>query len=997
MKSLVARLVLGIAGLAASMHCAAQTFVDVTSQVTISRSGLLLDRATNTFNSSVTIASNSGTVLNGPLVLVISNLSPASVTLANASGRAPSGRPFVSVPIPADGLIAGTNSARVTLAFNNPTRAAFTFSASVSAVAIQPQPLPAGATGPLIESVPPTAAVVGKALSYPVIASSANPSSLVYALSTAPAGMTINAATGLVQWTPGAAEAGDQAVTVDVKDSAGQTSQSFTLSVFASTPVATTTILAASGGVITVNAPGSPINGLTISIPAGALSANTTFTVSQLISPPTLGGTPRFFMAGFSISPDGVALASPATAELRYDPTRFATDQGIALENFLGMYFLQTSTGNVQSVASSVDTVNHVFTANLPHFSAWEITNVARLCPPPTQAADCANTYSPSPASALLPAVLVHGFLTPTTLANSTSGNICGIVMGNEGTWGQLRYLLGELDAADVGRIDAWRFDWDSCNVPFEESAANLGLALAYMESLPTSRSPNLVNLVAHSFGGILIRTYLEGQALVGGVVPYPYNNDVNRAMTIGSPHTGIGSGIGGGPAYSTFFASFCAALANLSGQPETCFEAGTAQAQLPGGIAGEGNFLRNLDGTILPFLNASVTPALLNGFTPPSYLHIKGQTLNYSLFGLAGSLGLHADDGLITVAGAQLCGGSPFDVCLGGGVQGPNCGAALFCETTIASSASDAPGLCHSPALSGITCNPNSAGPLGPQPNIGMAAVADTSHPLWLTICKMAGCLPEIAVTLSPSAAGGTVTSAPNGFNSTAINCGAACSALYDTGTTVTLTATPATGYTFTAWSGACSGTAPTCTLTMADDQLLTGYPVTAKFSPGQALINCVCSTKAITVNEGGVTYPGTNVSVTFSGTVPATLGYFLNLGGPVSVSPPCQLLLSVDGVTYACDYFSSNESTITTSCGLWLPQLYTLYVPGYGEFNTLCVESSNPPVDANWSQTWTVIAPVQAPIWRVTNELYVLTVGQNGSYSVASLAQAAANCAGP
>src|ERR1700678_673030 len=134
MKSFVARLVLGIAGLAASMHCAAQTFVDVTSQVTISRSGLLLDRATNTFNSSVTIAGNSGTVLNGPLVLVISNLSPVSVTLANASGRAPSGSSFVSVPIPADGLIAGTNIARVTLAFNNPTRAAFTFSTSVSAV-----------------------------------------------------------------------------------------------------------------------------------------------------------------------------------------------------------------------------------------------------------------------------------------------------------------------------------------------------------------------------------------------------------------------------------------------------------------------------------------------------------------------------------------------------------------------------------------------------------------------------------------------------------------------------------------------------------------------------------------------------------------------------------------------------------------------------------------------------------------------------------------------
>jgi hypothetical protein len=40
--------------------------------------------------------------------------------------------------------------------------------------------------------------------------------------------------------------------------------------------------------------------------------------------------------------------------------------------------------------------------------------------------------------------------------------------------------------------------------------------------------------------------------------------------------------------------------------------------------------------------------------------------------------------------------------------------------------------------------------------------------------------------------------------------------STTYAHGSTVTLTATPATGYSFTSWSGACSGTATTCTVTM-------------------------------------------------------------------------------------------------------------------------------------------------------------------------------------
>src|SRR5204862_1597369 len=56
----------------------------------------------------------------------------------------------------------------------------------------------------------------------------------------------------------------------------------------------------------------------------------------------------------------------------------------------------------------------------------------------------------------------------------------------------------------------------------------------------------------------------------------------------------------------------------------------------------------------------------------------------------------------------------------------------------------------------------------------------------------------------------GGKVTSSPPG-----IDCGAACSASFDSGTPVTLTATPVSGWMFQGWGGACSGTG-TCSLTM-------------------------------------------------------------------------------------------------------------------------------------------------------------------------------------
>jgi len=73
----------------------------------------------------------------------------------------------------------------------------------------------------------------------------------------------------------------------------------------------------------------------------------------------------------------------------------------------------------------------------------------------------------------------------------------------------------------------------------------------------------------------------------------------------------------------------------------------------------------------------------------------------------------------------------------------------------------------------------------------------------------------------------GGTVTSSPAG-----INCGGTCTASFAAGQGVTLQASPAAGYVFAGWGGACSGTGG-CTVTMN-----TNASVTATFNASSAVL---------------------------------------------------------------------------------------------------------------------------------------------------------------
>lgn len=90
---------------------------------------------------------------------------------------------------------------------------------------------------PVIVSTPPSQAVVNIAWQYLARAQDAENAPITFGLLSGPMGMVVNPSTGVVSWTPGAADLGPQSVTLTASDPAGSESlQTFTVNVVASAP-----------------------------------------------------------------------------------------------------------------------------------------------------------------------------------------------------------------------------------------------------------------------------------------------------------------------------------------------------------------------------------------------------------------------------------------------------------------------------------------------------------------------------------------------------------------------------------------------------------------------------------------------------------------------------------------------------------------------------------------------------------------------------------------
>ena len=156
----------------------------------------------------------------------------------------------------------------------------------------------------------------------------------------------------------------------------------------------------------------------------------------------------------------------------------------------------------------------------------------------------------------------------------------------------------------------------------------------------------------------------------------------------------------------------------------------------------------------------------------------------------------------------------------------------------------------------------------------------------------------------------GGTVTSSPSG-----ISCPSTCEAGFSYGTTVSLTASPSAGHSFTGWSGACSGTGA-CQVT-----LFSSTSVTATFTAlPETLSVSVSGSGTVTSSPAGISCPGT-CSTTFSyGTIvtltatPSAGLSFSGWSGACSGTSTCTVTMTA-GKSVTATFVQLETLTVTVS----------------------------------------------------------------------------------
>lgn len=201
--------------------------MDVTTTLDVSYSNTTFNQTLSTFVTHARALNLADTPLDGPVLMVIENITQPSVTVANPDGYTEDGKPFFEfVDQTVNPVLDPLEfSPRRPLIFNNPNQVGVLFDVSWLALGNSP---------PFFTTTPATQAIANQLYTYAALATDPNGHPLLFSLESAPVGMTVASGTGQVSWLPDLGDVGIHNVVLLAEDNrGGRSAQSFSINVVA--------------------------------------------------------------------------------------------------------------------------------------------------------------------------------------------------------------------------------------------------------------------------------------------------------------------------------------------------------------------------------------------------------------------------------------------------------------------------------------------------------------------------------------------------------------------------------------------------------------------------------------------------------------------------------------------------------------------------------------------------------------------------------------------
>ncbi|MEM7559107.1 MAG: Ig domain-containing protein [Planctomycetota bacterium] len=210
-------------------NSALESFDDVTASSALTFFDSTFNRRTQVLHARSSLQNHGNGALRGPVRAVFEQLNPSSIDLLNSESDE-LGRSYAEFTreIPVGGLPSEGVSSSVALEFANLKRERFDVDVSILAL---------GNSAPQFRSSPLANAVLGVDYRYESTAIDPDGDSLVYSLEVGPDGLSVDAASGAVSWTPNAEQIGVHTVRLRASDGhGGSTNQVFQIDLLEEVP-----------------------------------------------------------------------------------------------------------------------------------------------------------------------------------------------------------------------------------------------------------------------------------------------------------------------------------------------------------------------------------------------------------------------------------------------------------------------------------------------------------------------------------------------------------------------------------------------------------------------------------------------------------------------------------------------------------------------------------------------------------------------------------------